>query len=101
MDVPLLSNSLKNKRTGSDLAKTAKEQGISLHLALNGKIHLMGNINGKEPRDIRLNDLLIQEDILLDEWSVGESPNHYGGTIGSNGLFDVEILKQWTLELKK
>lgn len=85
----------------SDLAKTAKEQGISLHLVLNDKIHLMGNINGKEPRDIRLNDLLIQDNILLDEWNVGESPNYYGGTIGSNGLFDENILNQWTSELKK
>jgi len=85
----------------ADLAQTAKDCGIGVHLVLNGKIHLMGSTNGVEPRNIRLNNLLIEEEILLSDGFVGESPNHYGGTVGSNGLFDKQIFKQWELELRQ
>ncbi|HEY9628472.1 MAG TPA: hypothetical protein V6C84_14320 [Coleofasciculaceae cyanobacterium] len=83
-----------------ELVKMAKDQGIGLHLALNEKIHLMGSMNGVDPRNIKLNNLLVDKEALLDDWSVGESPNHYGGAVGSNGLFDEETLKQWKLELE-
>ena len=86
--------------TVADMAEMAKDQKIGLHLALNEKIHLWGSSDGIEPREIRLDSLLIDEQTLPIESSVGESPNHYGGTVGSNGLFDEEVLEQWESELK-
>lgn len=85
----------------AELAKTAKAQGIGLHLALNNKIYLMGDKNGINPREITLDDLLIEEDALLNERSVGESPSYYGGAVGSHGLFNKETLERWRAEFKK
>lgn len=84
----------------ADMVGIARDRKIGLHLALNGRLHLWGNSDGIEPRMIRLDSLLVEEETLLDEWSIGNSPNHYGGMVGSNGLFDQEVLKHWESELK-
>ncbi|MBD2084352.1 hypothetical protein NDI49_11955 [Trichocoleus sp. ST-U3] len=84
----------------ADLKNMARGQSIGLHLALNGRIHLWGNSDGIEPRKIKLGDLLVEEQALSNEWTVGEAPSHYGGAVGSKGLFDKEILKQWESDLK-
>ncbi|ODH01494.1 hypothetical protein A4S05_28705 [Nostoc sp. KVJ20] len=82
-------------KTISEMEETARSKKIDLHLILNGKIHLWGNLNGIDPRELRLDSLLSYEEISLSEWSIGESPSSYGGSVGSNGRFDKNILEQW------
>lgn len=82
------------------LAEFAETQGIALHLVLNGKIHLKGSSESFEPREIKVSHLLLPEESMQNEWSVGESPDNYGGTVGANGLCDQEVLRCWITELK-
>jgi hypothetical protein len=83
-----------------DAAQKAKERGIGVHLALNGKLHLWGSVDGTEPWKVRLGELQVDNNPLEEEWSVGESPQSYsfGGSIES---FDKNVLRRWEQELCK
>lgn len=98
-----LSNISSLLNTVIDMQEVAKAQKIGLHLALNGRLHLWGSADGIGPRMIdQLESLLVDKDNSLSgEWSVGESPSSYGGSVGANGLFDKDILQRWESELRE
>ncbi|MBD2743861.1 hypothetical protein [Coleofasciculus sp. FACHB-1120] len=84
----------------ADAAQKSKERGIGVHLALNGKLHLWGSVDGIEPWKVRLEELQVDSSPPEEEWSVGESPKSYGfgGLIES---FDKNVLRRWEQELCK
>lgn len=83
-----------------NVAPKAKENNVGLHLAINGKLFVAGDTDGVEPQRIRLDSLLVEDEPQLHEAFVGESPDHYGGTVGARGIFDIEVFERWEQELR-
>ncbi|MEB3279004.1 MAG: hypothetical protein VKK42_08820 [Lyngbya sp.] len=93
-EIPDLSTSI------SDSVVTAKDRGIGLHLIYNEKFYLWGKDEISKSKRIQFTDLIVPEEFLNSEWGVGESPTEYGGSVGSKGLFDQQVLKVWENYLK-
>jgi hypothetical protein len=84
----------------ADAAQKAKERGIGVHLALNGKLHLWGSVDGIEPWKVRLGELQVDNNPPEEEWSVGESPKSYSFG-GSRESCNKNVLYRWEQELCK
>jgi hypothetical protein len=82
----------------ANAAQKAKDRGIGVHLALNGKLHLWGSVDGTEPWKVRLEELQVDNTPPEEEWSVGDSPKLYGFG-GSRELYDKNVLHHWEREL--
>lgn len=83
----------------ADAAQKARNQGIGLHLALNGKLHLEGNENGTEPWKVGLEELLVYDNPQENEWFIGESPQQFSGFNVSNEFIDHNVLHRWEQEM--
>lgn len=84
----------------TELAEVAQSDKIGLHLVVNEKLYLWGEPDVVDLRRTRLYDLLVDEEYLSDESSVGESPRSYGGEVGANGFYSSETFKRWEAELR-
>jgi hypothetical protein len=82
----------------ADAVQEAKERGIGVHLALNGKLHLWGSVDGTEPWKVRLEELQVDNNPLEEEWNVGESPKSYSFG-GSRESYNKNVLYRWEQEL--
>jgi hypothetical protein len=83
------------------LVERASEEGIGLHLALNGNLHPLGKSQPVEPREVKVESLLSHREQVEYEYSVGEVPQNFGWSVGVNGRYSKAVLEIWDAELKQ
>ncbi|GEM_PF-2425877 len=86
----------------SEISHKARESGIGVHLAINGKLHPWGKEVGSELYQwmnsldqLRVNEETPEEQLL--SVVVGELPSQ--GFLSSQPLLDDEVMQRWRLEL--